>query len=158
MSFMYKKITGPVIALLSLITIPGVQASKYIEKMPQEDTVTMAEYVAGKEYTPNSPFSVDRDKSLIDSHESQKRNSEYSTLLLRKDSLLSKELESWLNQSGYTLLWNSNRDYIIYNTITLQADKFDNVLNELGELFESENYGLVIKQYEVNKVIIIDSQ
>lgn len=158
MSFMYKKITGPVVTLLSLITLPEVQASKYIERMSPEDTVTMAKYVAGKEYTPNSPFSVDREKSLTDSTVSHKRNSEYRALLLRKDSLLSKELESWLNQSGYTLLWNSNRDYIIYNTITFQADKFDNVLNELGELFESENYGLVIKQYEVNKVIIIDSQ
>lgn len=112
---------------------------------------------AGNENRPDSPFSVDRDKSSISS--SAKSNvSERKSLLLRKDGLLSRELESWVNQSGYTLLWNSNRDYIIYNTITLHADNFDNVLNELGKLFDSENYGLVIKQYEVNKVIIVDAQ
>lgn len=155
-SLTYKKTISSIMVLLSLMSITNVQASRHEERMPMEATA-MTVSSAGNENRPDSPFSVDRDKSSISS--SAKSNvSERKSLLLRKDGLLSRELESWVNQSGYTLLWNSNRDYIIYNTITLHADNFDNVLNELGKLFDSENYGLVIKQYEVNKVIIVDAQ
>ncbi|EBF4234766.1 pilus assembly protein [Salmonella enterica] len=139
---MYKKIAAPVVALLSVIAFASAHASKdsgYISKS-------------------TSPFSVDREKRTAISDDVISSASRNQTLLLRKDALLSKELGSWVNQGGYTLLWNSNRDYIIYNTITLRADSFDNILNELGKLFDSENYGLIIKQYEVNKVIIIDAR
>ncbi|EED3619791.1 pilus assembly protein [Salmonella enterica subsp. enterica serovar Newport] len=110
------------------------------------------------EYSPNSPFKADREKNIINKNIEINGVHENKYLSLVKGGLLSKELETWINKSGYILLWNSNRDYIIYNTITFNADSFDNILNELGNLFESENYGLVIKQYEVNKVIIIDAQ
>ncbi len=157
MNLMYKKITAPVVALLSFITITGALASRDMEMKPLA-TTPMTESVAGNDYRPNSPFSVDRQKKPDSNTDAISMTSESKSLSLRKDGLLSKELELWVNKNGYTLLWNSNRDYIIYNTITLHADSFDNVLNELGKLFDSENYGLVIKQYEVNKVIIIDAQ
>ncbi|MFD2023329.1 hypothetical protein ACFSKS_23285 [Pseudocitrobacter faecalis] len=32
----------------------------------------------------------------------------------------------------------------------------DEILQQLGELFFSENYGLVVKKYEKNRVIVID--
>lgn len=152
-----KKITGTVVALLSCIYITGAQASRDTEKGTLKATTT-TEYSVGNEYKPKSPFSVDREKKPTVSNEIAQKLSETKQLVLRKEGLLSKELEAWVNQNGYSLLWNSNRDYIIYNTIILNADSFDNVLNELGKLFDSENYGLVIKQYEVNKVIIIDAQ
>ncbi|EBC1521485.1 pilus assembly protein, partial [Salmonella enterica] len=34
----------------------------------------------------------------------------------------------------------------------------DEVLNQLGQLFRSENYGLVVKLYEKNNVLVIDGQ
>lgn len=153
---MYKKITGSTVAFLSLIAFTDAHASQNTERT-QGTVPGMSQQGVGNTYKPVSPFSVDREKSSV-------RNGDVisyahrNQMVLRKEGLLSKELESWVNQGGYTLLWNSNRDYIIYNTITLHADSFDNVLNELGKLFDSENYGLVIKQYEVNKVIIIDAR
>lgn len=139
---MYKKIAGPTVALLAFIAFTGAHASRD----------------SGNIYKSTSPFSIDRDKTSAITDNVISNAYKSQTLLLRKDGLLSKELGAWVNQGGYTLLWNSNRDYIIYNTITLHADSFDNILSELGKLFDSENYGLVIKQYEVNKVIIIDAQ
>lgn len=157
MSFKYKEITSPVVALLFCMLITEAQASRDTGRMPSKST-DVTEYSTNNPYRSQSPFSVDREKIITNSIDPASGVSATQTLILRKDGLLSKELESWVNQNGYTLLWNSNRDYIIYNTIILNAETFDNVMNELGKLFDSENYGLVIKQYEVNKVIIIDAQ
>lgn len=156
-SLINKKITGTAVVLLWFITITGAQASRDMVDRQLLDS-PMAEYSTSNEYKPISPFKVDRDKDYTSNKAAINEISKSKYLVLRKNGLLSKELESWVNQRGYTLLWNSNRDYIIYNTITLSADSFDNILNELGNLFNSENYGLLIKQYEVNKVIIIDAQ
>ncbi|WP_227744162.1 TcpQ domain-containing protein [Hafnia paralvei] len=157
MSLILKKITPPIVVLVSFITITGVQASRDMERVPLAVTPISGDSVA-TEYRLNSPFKVDREKNILNKNIGTNSVHENKYLSLVKGGLLSKELETWINKSGYTLLWNSNRDYIIYNTITFNADSFDNILNELGNLFESENYGLVIKQYEVNKVIIIDAQ
>lgn len=157
MSFMLKKITPPIVALLSFITITGAQASRDMERVPLAVTSINGNSVSNEDRS-NSPFKIDREKNIINRNPLTNRVNENRQLSLKKGGLLSKELESWINKTGYTLLWNSNRDYIIYNTITFNADSLDNILNELGKLFESENYGLIIKQYEVNKVIIIDAQ
>ncbi|WP_336285835.1 TcpQ domain-containing protein [Citrobacter arsenatis] len=151
------KITCLDLALISFFTITNVHASREMEVV-QLNAVTSNKHSTGNEYSSKSPFRVDREKNPINRGREENKISEKLSLLLRKDSLLSKELELWASKSDYKLLWNSNRDYIIYNTIILNATSFDNVLNELGKLFDSENYGLVIKQYEVNKVIIIDAQ
>ncbi|EAR5683935.1 pilus assembly protein [Salmonella enterica] len=128
-----------------------------MERVPLAVTSTNGNSVSNEDRS-NSPFKIDREKNIINRNNLTDRVNENRQLSLKKGGLLSKELESWVNKTGYTLLWNSNRDYIIYNTITFNPNSLDNILNELGKLFESENYGLVIKQYEVNKVIIIDAQ
>lgn len=80
------------------------------------------------------------------------------TLNLQKDHLLSQDVEAWATSRGMRLLWNSNRDYLIYSTISLTGKNRDDVLNQLGQLFRSENYGLVVKLYEKNNVLVIDGQ
>lgn len=92
---------------------------------------------------------------------SQSRSSEYRpvrTLVLRESTLLSQNVSDWASASGFRLLWNSHKDFIIYSTITLSGTTADDILNELGKLFRSENYGLVIRLYEANNVLVIDSQ
>lgn len=81
-----------------------------------------------------------------------------TVLLLRENALLSQELSAWAQRQGLRLLWNSDKDYLIFSNIALSGKGRDDVLNELGKLFLSENYGLVIKLYEANHVLIIDSQ
>lgn len=81
-----------------------------------------------------------------------------TVLLLRENALLSQELSAWAHRQGLRLLWNSDKDYLIFSNIALSGKGRDDVLNELGKLFLSENYGLVIKLYEANHVLIIDSQ
>lgn len=80
------------------------------------------------------------------------------TLNLQESHLLSLDIDAWAKSQGMRLLWNSNRDYLIYSAIHLTGTNRDDVLNQLGELFRSENYGLVIKLYEKNNVLVIDGQ
>ncbi|NMC25611.1 TcpQ domain-containing protein [Rahnella inusitata] len=79
-------------------------------------------------------------------------------LVLHENVLLSQALNQWAKDSGYKMLWNSNKDYMIYSTITYTGATTDDVLGDLGKLFSSENYGLVIKLYQKNKVLLVDEQ
>lgn len=80
------------------------------------------------------------------------------TLNLQENHLLSQDIDVWAKSQGMRILWNSNRDYLIYSTIHLTGKSRDEVLNQLGQLFRSENYGLVVKLYEKNNVLVIDGQ
>lgn len=80
------------------------------------------------------------------------------TLSLLEKRLLSQDLGAWARSQGMRLLWNSRRDYLIYSTIRLSGRQRDEVLDQLGQLFRSENYGLVIRLYEKNNVLVIDDQ
>jgi len=79
-------------------------------------------------------------------------------LVLHENVLLSQGLNQWAKDSGYKMLWNSSKDYLIYSTITFTGSTTDDVLGDLGKLFSSENYGLVIKLYQKNRVLIVDEQ
>ncbi|ANG94332.2 pilus assembly protein [Lelliottia amnigena] len=78
------------------------------------------------------------------------------SLVIHENELLSQGIKMWVAGNGYKLFWNSKKDYLIYNTITLSGKTDDEVLQSLGDLFFSENYGLVVKKYEKNRVIVID--
>ncbi|EKC2495420.1 TcpQ domain-containing protein [Salmonella enterica] len=80
------------------------------------------------------------------------------TINLQESHLLSQDIGVWAKSQGMHLLWNSNRDYLIYSPIHLAGKDRDDVLNQLGQLFRSENYGLVVKLYEKNNVLVIDGQ
>lgn len=80
------------------------------------------------------------------------------SLTLNKDKLLSQEIQTWAEKYGLRPLWNSSRDYIIYNSITLTGKTTDDVLAQLGQVFASEHYGLIIKLYEKNNVLVIDAE
>lgn len=79
-----------------------------------------------------------------------------AAMVLHENQLLSQEINSWSLSRGYKLYWNSKKDYLIYNTISLTGKSDDEILQSLGELFFSENYGLVVKKYEKNHVFVID--
>ncbi|MGI3449418.1 TcpQ domain-containing protein [Citrobacter arsenatis] len=79
-------------------------------------------------------------------------------LTLNQDMLLSQELKKWAISNGFKPLWNSTRDYMIYNTINITGKSTDDALTQLGQIFTSEHYGLVIKLYEKNNVLVIDAQ
>lgn len=107
-----------------------------------------------------SPFSVDNPSAVktdVISPGSAMVKSE-KHLYLREDMLLSQGLKSWASENGYKLLWNSRKDYIIYNNLVFSGKDDDELLSELGKLFFSENYGLVVKRYIKNNVIVIDEQ
>lgn len=105
-----------------------------------------------------SPFQVDNIPTPL-SHSGNKTDTLLLvSLTLNKDKLLSQEIQGWADKYGFRPLWNSSRDYIIYNTITLTGKTTDDVLTQLGQVFSSEHYGLVIKLYEKNNVLVIDAQ
>lgn len=79
-------------------------------------------------------------------------------MILRENVLLSQGVDQWAKQSGYKMLWNSQKDYIIFSTITFSGKTSDEILEQLGKLFASENYGLVIKFYQKNNVLLVDEQ
>lgn len=79
-------------------------------------------------------------------------------LVLVEEELLSQQLSKWAEQNGYKLLWNSSTDFVIYKAINLAGKTTQDVLTKLGQVFTSENYGLVIKDYQANHVLLIDEQ
>gem|GEM_PF-4952587 len=80
------------------------------------------------------------------------------TLDLIEGELLSQQLKTWAEKNGFKVLWNSSHDYLIYKSIHMTERDKDTVLLRLGELFTSENYGLVIKYFQKNSVLVIDEQ
>ncbi|MDX6019669.1 TcpQ domain-containing protein [Scandinavium sp. V105_16] len=78
------------------------------------------------------------------------------TLVLNSGNLLSQDIKTWAEKSGFKLLWRSKSDYLIYSPIVLAGKNNDEVLTALGRLFASENYGLIIKNYQKNHVLLID--
>lgn len=77
-------------------------------------------------------------------------------LRLQENMLLSQAIKQWAEGNHYKLFWNSKKDYLVYSTITLTGKTDDEILQSLGELFFSENYGLVVKKYAKNQVIVVD--
>lgn len=107
-----------------------------------------------------SPFSVDR-QPAADSVEERANigtNRVLYSLTLNESSLLSQEVKNWAQKQGYKLLWKSDKDYIIYKNVNLSGQSNEDILRSLGELFSSEQYGLVVKLYAGNNVLVIDSQ
>ncbi|HDS6852050.1 TPA: TcpQ domain-containing protein [Enterobacter cancerogenus] len=101
------------------------------------------------EKTPRNPFTTE---SVV----SPAYSPSVASLILQENVLLSQAIKQWAENNHYKLFWNSKKDYLIYNTITLSGKTDDDILQSLGDLFFSENYGLVVKKYEKNHVIVVD--
>ncbi|MGX5102651.1 TcpQ domain-containing protein [Enterobacter cloacae] len=111
--------------------------------------------------TPRNPFSEENVvspayASIAPGATAVPSTSRVDSLVLPENILLSQALKQWAESKHYKLFWNSKKDYLIYNTITFSGKSDDDILQSLGELFFSENYGLVVKKYEKNHVIVID--
>ena len=109
---------------------------------------------------PRSPFSVDRQPAAdsVEERANISTNRILYSLTLNESSLLSQEVKNWAQKQGYKLLWKSDKDYIIYKNVNLSGQANEDILRSLGELFSSEQYGLVVKLYAGNNVLVIDSQ
>lgn len=101
------------------------------------------------EKTPRNPFTTE---SVV----SPAYSPSVASLILQENVLLRQAIKQWAENNHYKLFWNSKKDYLIYNTITLSGKTDDDILQSLGDLFFSENYGLVVKKYEKNHVIVVD--
>lgn len=104
--------------------------------------------------TPRNPFSGEHNSSASLTLPAQSTIS--VTMTLDSGDLLSQGIKKWAQKSGYKLLWQSKNDYLIFSHIILQGKDDDEVLTALGKLFASENYGLIIKNYQKNRVLIVD--
>lgn len=110
-----------------------------------------------------NPFSADRDKlslpaAPVFSADTTRSQNTRVSLNLREGELLSQQLTTWAETNGYKLLWNSSHDYVIFKSIYINETNVESVLERLGQLFISEYYGLVIKNFQKNNVLIIDEQ
>lgn len=125
-----------------VVKAPGGMSGQPLMSAGQLQTKPMAA-------TSRSSVSYQEGKTVVSSS---------AAMTLQENHLLSQDIAEWARKQGLRPLWNSNRDYLIYSTITLTGKDRDGVLSELGQLFRSENYGLVIKLYEKNNVLVIDAQ
>ncbi|EFO1377692.1 type 4b pilus CFA/III biogenesis protein CofC [Escherichia coli] len=109
---------------------------------------------------PRSPFSIDRqsESNTVKNRADINNNIDSYSLILKENSLLSQEVKNWAQEQGYKLLWRSDKDYIIYKTVRFNGQSREDILKSLGDLFSSEQYGLVVKLYAGNNVLVIDSQ
>ncbi|HAK9872767.1 TPA: type 4b pilus CFA/III biogenesis protein CofC [Escherichia coli] len=109
---------------------------------------------------PRSPFSIDRqsESNTVKNQADINNSIDSYSLILKENSLLSQEVKNWAQEQGYKLLWRSDKDYIIYKTVRFNGQSREDILKSLGDLFSSEQYGLVVKLYAGNNVLVIDSQ
>ncbi|AVP32117.1 MULTISPECIES: type 4b pilus CFA/III biogenesis protein CofC [Escherichia] len=109
---------------------------------------------------PRSPFSIDRqsESNTVKNRADINNIIDSYSLILKENSLLSQEVKNWAQEQGYKLLWRSDKDYIIYKTVRFNGQSREDILKSLGDLFSSEQYGLVVKLYAGNNVLVIDSQ
>ncbi|EJB4003822.1 type 4b pilus CFA/III biogenesis protein CofC [Escherichia coli] len=109
---------------------------------------------------PRSPFSIDRqsESNTVKNRADINNSIDSYSLVLKENSLLSQEVKNWAQEQGYKLLWRSDKDYIIYKTVRFNGQSREDILKSLGDLFSSEQYGLVVKLYAGNNVLVIDSQ
>ncbi|EMU73044.1 toxin co-regulated pilus biosynthesis Q family protein [Escherichia coli MP021017.9] len=109
---------------------------------------------------PRSPFSIDRqsESNTVKNRSDINNSIDSYSLILKENSLLSQEVKNWAQEQGYKLLWRSDKDYIIYKTVRFNGQSREDILKSLGDLFSSEQYGLVVKLYAGNNVLVIDSQ
>ena len=109
---------------------------------------------------PRSPFSIDRqsESNTVKNRADINNSIDSYSLILKENSLLSQEVKNWAQEQGYKLLWRSDKDYIIYKTVRFNGQSREDILKSLGALFSSEQYGLVVKLYAGNNVLVIDSQ
>lgn len=109
---------------------------------------------------PRSPFSIDRqsESNTVKNRDDINNSIDSYSLVLKENSLLSQEVKNWAQEQGYKLLWRSDKDYIIYKTVRFNGQSREDILKSLGDLFSSEQYGLVVKLYAGNNVLVIDSQ
>ncbi|WP_407907732.1 TcpQ domain-containing protein [Escherichia coli] len=107
-----------------------------------------------------SPFSIDRhpDPSSVNERANIVNVKGDISLTLNENALLSQELRQWSESHSFKLNWRSDKDYIIYKTVHFNAKSKEDILHKLGELFSSEQYGLVMKLYAGNNVLVVDSQ
>ncbi|CBG91343.1 TcpQ domain-containing protein [Citrobacter rodentium] len=132
--------------LLSVMFLPQVQANN--NNASDIHTVASSEVSGATNHqSARNPFTGETQSML---------SSATPSLIILENSLLSQEIGKWVSGNGYKLFWNSKKDYRVYNSITLSGKNDDEILQALGELFFSENYGLVVKKYQKNRVIVID--
>ncbi|WP_312948862.1 TcpQ domain-containing protein [Superficieibacter sp.] len=121
------------------------------------ETVELVSETAGiSSAAPRNPFSAGREVTTTQG--ALNVASANVTLDLIEGELLSQQLKTWAEKNGFKVLWNSSHDYLIYKSIHMTERDKDTVLLRLGELFTSENYGLVIKYFQKNSVLVIDEQ
>ncbi|ELO4976401.1 TcpQ domain-containing protein [Escherichia coli] len=109
---------------------------------------------------PRSPFSIDRqsESNTVKNRANINNSMGSYSITLKENALLSQEVKNWAQEQGYKLLWRSDKDYIIYKTVRFNGQSREDILKSLGYLFSSEQYGLVVKLYTGNNVLVIDSQ
>lgn len=129
-----------------LFTLMGVATAQATVSTSQEIAPAPVQSVKPSTNVPRNPFSGSKTTATMAAR----------TLVLSENQLLSQGIKSWVVGNGYKLYWNSKKDYLIYNTISLSGRTDDEILQALGDLFASENYGLIVKKYEKNHVIVID--
>lgn len=131
---------GIVLVLCSSCAIASLNGSPALNASASTNTLT--------ETTGVNPFSTGQQSLTAPTYA--------PSLVIREKELLSQEVKKWVEGNGYKLYWNSKKDYVVYNNITLSGKTDDDILQSLGELFFSENNGLVVKKYQKNRVIVID--
>ncbi|MGL5698328.1 MAG: TcpQ domain-containing protein [Kluyvera sp.] len=136
-------------------TAPAGQKTDYgmLKTAPVQTAPTQAAPSA-----PRNPFSEGNTAGNVTSVSAPVFTAPEIKIDLLEEELLSQQLSKWAQQNGYKLLWNSSTDFVIYKAIHLQGKSLQDVLIKLGQVFTSENYGLVIKDYQANNVLIIDEQ
>ncbi|MFW0927559.1 MAG: TcpQ domain-containing protein [Providencia rettgeri] len=92
-----------------------------------------------------------------DKKEGEEQREVMSHLILKKNELLSQSIEEWTKFNGIDFIWNSPKDIVIFNEITIDGTDRIQVLEKLGKQLSYQKAGFYLKFYEENNVLVIDN-
>ncbi|EMK3755827.1 hypothetical protein EX227_09750 [Providencia rettgeri] len=92
-----------------------------------------------------------------DKKEGEEQREVMSHLILKKNELLSQSIEEWTKFNGIDFIWNSPKDIVIFNEITIDGKDRIQVLEKLGKQLSYQKAGFYLKFYEENNVLVIDN-
>ncbi|EOX3463281.1 TcpQ domain-containing protein [Vibrio cholerae] len=77
-------------------------------------------------------------------------------MTLHERQLLSRSITQWAETMGFKVKWASSKDFRVFRDIELTGESVDDVLIQLANILSGPDYGLQIKLYAKNQVLVIE--
>ncbi|ENG4183691.1 TcpQ domain-containing protein [Providencia rettgeri] len=132
-------------------------ANTTIEQQEWVDLKPMKEIKSVPDSSKTEQQNINIEQMPEDTKGDEEQRGVMSHLILKKNELLSQSIEEWTKFNGIDFIWNSPKDIVIFNEITINGTDRIQVLEKLGKQLSYQKAGFYLKFYEENNVLVIDN-